>query len=295
MNKNRQKYLVKIDHNINLLSAVKKNLINYLESIKSLQQTQNNPQHPANQRQTPQNVDKKKTNLEKSLEMFLANYKEVEDQKNFEKNQQIRDGFEEVIIQNQYFQLEKKLSPKDIQYFKRIESSIQIMIEPGMISIRRPNLPGQPLSNYQIVIFVREIKIQAQNHTPQNVFIVQDLIVCPIPKRSQNQLSNQNVASNEPEKIEIPDSIPEVFKEISVFVRIAQKKLDTNVLFDMFFPQMKTNKIDYFSKVFQSSTLCDYCKNYMKLKSPKEGFIPPTIQYNNKFYHTQCFKEKEFN
>ncbi|KAL4496538.1 hypothetical protein ABPG72_015899 [Tetrahymena utriculariae] len=295
MNKNKQKYLAKIDHNINLLSAVKKNLITYLESIKVYQSSQNNPQHPANQRQTTQNVEKKKTNLEKSLEMFLANYKEVEDQKNFEKNQSIRDGFEEVIIQNQYFQLEKKLYQKDIQYFKRIESSIGILQEPGMISIRRPNLPGQPLSNYQIVIFVRECNVIMQNHTQQKIYIVQDLIVCPIPKRLQSQLSNQSIAGNQPEKIEIPDSIPEVFKEISVFVRIAQKKLETNVLFDMFFPQTKTNKIDYFSKVFQSSTLCDYCKNYMKLKSPKEGFIPPTIQYNNKFYHTQCFKEKEFN
>lgn len=30
--------------------------------------------------------------------MFLANYKEVEDQKNYEKNQSIRDGFEEMMI-----------------------------------------------------------------------------------------------------------------------------------------------------------------------------------------------------
>lgn len=59
-------------------------------------------------------LDKKKANLEKSLEMFLQNYKEVEDQKAYEKNQLIKDGYEEMVLKNQYFQVEKKLTQKDI-------------------------------------------------------------------------------------------------------------------------------------------------------------------------------------
>lgn len=38
--------------------------------------------------------------MEKSLEMFLANYKEVEDQKTYEKNQLIKDGYEDMLLKN---------------------------------------------------------------------------------------------------------------------------------------------------------------------------------------------------